>query len=74
MLNLALKIFHDLACYGPPLTTIIFGTRGAQPPALPSPTKATLVTTVASHWQHCNDLTGPVIEPQTSRINSVGLA
>ena len=33
-----------------------------------------IVATVASHWRHCVDLTGPGIEPQTSRTNSVRLA
>ena len=28
------------------------------------------VATVASRWQHCVDLTGPGIEPQTSRTDS----
>ena len=28
------------------------------------------VATVASHWRHCADLTGPGIEPQTSRTES----
>ena len=32
------------------------------------------VTTVASRWRHCVDLTGPGIEPQTSRTYSVRLA
>ena len=32
------------------------------------------VVTVTSRWRHCVDLTGPVIEPQTSRTNSVRLA
>ena len=27
--------------------------------------------TVASRWQHCADLTGPGIEPQTSRTDNV---
>ena len=30
--------------------------------------------TVASRWRHCADLTGPGIEPQTSRTDSVRLA
>ena len=29
------------------------------------------VATVASRWRHCVDLTGPGIEPQTSRTDSV---
>ena len=29
------------------------------------------VATVASRWRHCADLTGPGIEPQTSRTDSV---
>ena len=29
------------------------------------------VATVASRWRHCVDLTGPKIEPQTSRTDSV---
>ena len=33
-----------------------------------------IVATVASRWRHCADLTGPGIEPQTSRIGSVRLA
>ena len=33
-----------------------------------------IVATVASRWRHCADLTGPGIEPQTSRIVSVRLA
>ena len=32
------------------------------------------VATVASRWRHCADLTGPVIEPQTSRTDSVRFA
>ena len=32
------------------------------------------VATVASRWRHCVDLTGPGIEPQTSRTNSVRFA
>ena len=32
------------------------------------------VAAVASRWQHCVDLTGPGIEPQTSRTDSVRLA
>ena len=32
------------------------------------------VAAVASRWQHCADLTGPGIEPQTSRTESVRLA
>ena len=32
------------------------------------------VATVASRWLHCVDLTGPGIEPQTSRTNSVRFA
>ena len=32
------------------------------------------VATVASRWRRCVDLTGPVIEPQTSRTDSVRLA
>ena len=30
--------------------------------------------TVASRWRHCADLTGPGIEPQTSRTDSVRFA
>ena len=30
--------------------------------------------TVAGRWRHCADLTGPGIEPQTSRTDSVRLA
>ena len=33
-----------------------------------------IVATVASRWRHCDDLTGPRIEPQTSRADSVRLA
>ena len=29
---------------------------------------------MASRWRHCADLTGPGIEPQTSRTDSVRLA
>ena len=32
------------------------------------------IATVASRWRHCVDLTGPGIEPQTSRTDSVRLA
>ena len=32
------------------------------------------VATMASRWRRCVDLTGPVIEPQTSRTDSVRLA
>ena len=32
------------------------------------------VATVASCWRHCADLTGPGIEPQTSRTESVRFA
>ena len=32
------------------------------------------VATVASRWRHCVDLTGPNIEPQISRTDSVRLA
>ena len=32
------------------------------------------VATVASRWRQCVDLTGPGIEPQTSRTDSVRLA
>ena len=32
------------------------------------------VAMVASRWRHCTDLTGPGIEPQTSRTESVRLA
>ena len=32
------------------------------------------VAMVASRWRHCADLTGPVIEPQTSRNHSARLA
>ena len=32
------------------------------------------VATVASRWRHCVDLTGPGIEPQTSRTDSVRVA
>ena len=32
------------------------------------------VATVASRWRHCADLTGPGIEPLTSRTDSVRLA
>ena len=32
------------------------------------------VATVAKRWRHSADLTGPVIEPQTSRTDSVRLA
>ena len=32
------------------------------------------VATVASRWRHCVDVTGPGIEPQTSRTDSVRLA
>ena len=32
------------------------------------------VATVASRWRHCADLTGPGIEPQTSRTDSVRFA
>ena len=32
------------------------------------------VAAVASRWRHCADLTGPGIEPQTSRTESVRLA
>ena len=32
------------------------------------------VATMASRWRHCVDLTGPGIEPQTSRTDSVRLA
>ena len=32
------------------------------------------IATVASHWRHCVDLTGPGIEPQTSRTDNVRLA
>ena len=32
------------------------------------------VATVAGRWRHCVDLTGPEIEPQTSRTDSVRLA
>ena len=32
------------------------------------------VAAVASRWRHCADLTGPEIEPQTSRTESVRLA
>ena len=32
------------------------------------------VATVASRWRHCADLTGPGIEPQTSRTESVRFA
>ena len=32
------------------------------------------VATVASRWRYCVDLTGPGIEPQTSRTDSVRLA
>ena len=31
------------------------------------------VAAVASRWRHCADLTGPGIEPQTSRTESVRL-
>ena len=31
------------------------------------------VATVASRWRHCVDLTGPGIEPQTCRTDSVRL-
>ena len=31
------------------------------------------VATVASRWRHCVDLTGPGMEPQTSRTDSVRL-
>ena len=47
----------------------------------PSPRLSTWVTqlrrnvaTVASRWRHCVDLTGPGIESQTSRADSVRLA
>ena len=30
-----------------------------------------IVATVASRWRHCVDLTGPGIEPQNSRTDSV---
>ena len=32
------------------------------------------VATVASRWRHCVDLTGPGMEPQTYRTDSVRLA
>ena len=32
------------------------------------------VATMANRWRHCVDLTGPGIEPQTSRTDSVRLA
>ena len=32
------------------------------------------IATVASRWRHCADLTGPGIEPQTTRTDSVRLA
>ena len=32
------------------------------------------VSAVASRWRHCADLTGPGIEPQTYRTESVRLA
>ena len=32
------------------------------------------VATVASRWRHCADLTGPGIQPQTSRTDSVRFA
>ena len=32
------------------------------------------VATVASRWRHCVDLTGPGVEPQTSRTDSVRFA
>ena len=32
------------------------------------------VATVASRWRHCADLTGPGIEPETSRTESVRFA
>ena len=32
------------------------------------------VAAVASRWRHCADLSGPGIEPQTSRTDSVSLA
>ena len=32
------------------------------------------VAEVASHWRHCDDLTGPGIEAQTYRTESVRLA
>ena len=32
------------------------------------------VATVANRWRHCVDLTGPGIEPQTSRTDSVRFA
>ena len=32
------------------------------------------VATMASRWRHCVDLTGPGVEPQTSRTDSVRLA
>ena len=32
------------------------------------------IATMASRWRHCADLTGPGIEPQTSRTDSVRLA
>ena len=32
------------------------------------------VATMASRWRHCVDLTGPGIEPQTYRTDSVRLA
>ena len=31
------------------------------------------ISTVASRWRHCANLTGPGIEPQTSRTDSVRL-
>ena len=32
------------------------------------------VATVASRWRHCVNLTGPGVEPQTSRTDSVRFA
>ena len=32
------------------------------------------VATMASRWRHCADLTGPGIEPQTFRTDSVRIA
>ena len=48
--------------------------RGPSPRLSAWATQLRNVATVASRWRHCVDLSGPEIEPQTYRTESVRLA
>ena len=73
MINIKIKIKSSL--YSPYYAEACNELRGPSPRLSAWATQLQRnVATVASRWRHCADLTGPGIEPQTSRTDSVRLA